>query len=262
MDIGIFAWFGYTLPMEERVTLIREAGYRSVMLWWGDEHRDVDGPKELQPALFRAHGLRIANVHAPFGEASQLWTDTLRGQAMEDTLVACLRDCSAFDIPVAVVHLTEGQNPPPPNAIGLARMRRLAEKAESLCVDIALENLRYPQYLDYVYERIPCARLKLCYDSGHENCRSPQLDLLAKHGHRLAALHLHDNDGTDDQHILPFDGTTPWDRIAAHLRRLRYPGDLTLEIDSFHGAYPAYTAEAYLAEGMRRAQRLQHMIEG
>ena len=181
---------------------------------------------------------------------------------MEDTLASCLDDCHTFNIPVAVVHLTEGQNPPDPNDIGLQRMKRLTEKAETLDIEIALENLRYPHYLDFVYECIHSDRLKFCYDSGHENCRSPHIDLLEKYGERLVALHLHDNDGTDDHHILPFDGTAPCGRIAANLKRLKYTCDLTLEIDKFHGNNPAYTAHEFLEDGMSRARRLKKMIEG
>jgi len=262
MDIGIFSWFGFSIPMKERAGLIRETGYQSVMLWWSDEYKDIDGPKESQPEIFRSEDLHIVNMHTPFYDANELWTDTLRGQAMEEVLSACIADCDTFGIPVAVIHLTEGQNPPEPNTVGLERLMRLTERAERFGIDIALENLRYPRHLEFVYSHIQSKHMKFCYDSGHENCRTPHIDFLQKYGDRLAALHLHDNDGTDDQHILPFDGTVPWDRVAAHLRSLRYSADLTLEIDMHYGNHAAYTAREYLAEGMNRAKRLREMIEG
>lgn len=261
MEIGIFSWFGFPMPPADCARLLRQTGYRSVMLWWADDHADVNGPKELQPERFRAEGLRIDNMHTPFADSSSLWLDNLRGQTMEDLLSACLDDCGRYGIPTAVVHLTEGRNPPPPSAVGLGRVARLTEKAERLGVTIALENLRYPQYLDHVFAAIASDRLRFCYDSGHENCRCPDRDLLAQYGGKLAALHLHDNDGSDDQHLLPFDGTVPWARVAAHLKRLNYRGDLTLEIDKFHGNNPDYTAQAFLEEGMLRARRLLRMIE-
>lgn len=261
MEIGIFSWFGFPMPPIECAKLLRQSGYRSVMLWWADDHADVNGPKERHPDLYRAEGLRVVNMHTPFADSNSLWTDTLKGQAVEDTLSACLEDCACYDIPTAVVHLTEGRNPPEANAIGLQRVARLTEKAERLGVTIALENLRYPRYLAYVFEAVASDKLQFCYDSGHENCRCPELDLLARYGDKLAALHLHDNDGTDDQHLLPFDGTTPWERVAAHIKRLKYRGDLTLEIDRFHGNNPGYTAQAFLEEGMARARRLLRMIE-
>jgi sugar phosphate isomerase/epimerase len=72
---------------------------------------------------------------------------------------------------------------------------------------IALENLRKPEYLDFLFDNIKSDKLKFCYDSGHNNCFTPEIDCLGKYGDKLIALHLHDNDGTCDQHLLPFNGT-------------------------------------------------------
>ena len=49
---------------------------------------------------------------------------------------------------------------------------------------------------------------------------------------------------------------------AAHLKRLRYAGDVALEIDKFHGNNPAHTAREFLEDDMRRARRLKKMTEG
>lgn len=256
-SIGVHSWFGYQIPMPERAWLIREAGYKSVMLWWGDDHTAVDGPKKTHPQWFRAQGLGIVNIHMPFSDINSLWRDTLDGQQMVDTLAACLADCRIHEIPTAVMHLTSGDAPPEPNALGLERAKYLVDRAECLGVNLALENLRKPRYLEFIFDRIQSARLGFCYDSGHEHCWSPELDLLEKYGDKLMALHLHDNDGTGDQHLLPLEGSVPWARIMAHLTRLQYPGDLTLEIAGQSGPIaPGYTPEAYLAEGMRRAKRL------
>lgn len=39
-----FAWFGYSLDINERLRLIKQSGFDGVMLWWGDEHIDTNGP--------------------------------------------------------------------------------------------------------------------------------------------------------------------------------------------------------------------------
>ena len=33
-----------------------------------------------------------------------------------------------------------------------------------------------------------------------------------KFKNRIFAVHLHDNDQSDDQHLLPFDGTIDWNK--------------------------------------------------
>lgn len=50
---GIHDWFGYRIDNEERFKLIREAGFNSVLFWWGDEYADYVGDKNFLPRLAR-----------------------------------------------------------------------------------------------------------------------------------------------------------------------------------------------------------------
>lgn len=105
-------------------------------------------------------------------------------------------DCSRHNIPTVVIHLINGDTPPPPIQLGLDRIKYLVELAEQKEVNIALKNLRRLEHLQFVFENIKSGRLGFCYDSGHENCYTKGADLLSLYGNRLMALHLHDNDGT------------------------------------------------------------------
>ena len=71
-DIGIFSWFGFSIPMLERAKLIHETGYKSVMLWWADDHKETDGPKEKHPEICHSEGLGIVNIHTPSADANHL----------------------------------------------------------------------------------------------------------------------------------------------------------------------------------------------
>ena len=62
-ELGIFAWFGYELPLRESFRLIRAAGFDRVMLWWGEYEGDI--PLKDQPDRARRMGLEIENAHAP-----------------------------------------------------------------------------------------------------------------------------------------------------------------------------------------------------
>lgn len=254
---GLFYWFGYNIPVKPCMELIRNAGFQSVMLWWGDEYEAVNGPKELLPEAARNCGLAVDNVHVPYEHCNELWLDTLSGEELTAMYLRCVGDCADHGIPAAVIHVTRGDAPPPPTPIGLERMQRVAERAELRGVNLALENLRKPEYLDYVYERTDSGRLKFCYDSGHENCYSKGTDLLHKHAARLCALHLHDNDGTSDQHLLPGDGTVDWKHIKTALVEADYRGNLTLEVtNEFSPAYNNATAEEFLTLAYRKADTL------
>ena len=50
-------------------------------------------------------------------------------------------------------------------------------------------------------------------------------------GRRLQALHLHDNDGSDDQHMLPYGrGNIDWQDVFSALKDIRYQGLFNFEI--------------------------------
>ncbi len=231
-QFSIFSWFGFPIPMEERFKLIKASGFDGVLLWWSDDHSDVDGDKFLQPELARRCGLFIENIHTPFEGINCLWEDGIAGDDFEKKLSDCITDCFKYEIPTAVLHVSQGDNPPPPNQIGLDRLKRLVEIAERKNINIALENLRKPKYLDFVFANIQSDRLGFCYDSGHENCYTKGTDLLSQYGSKLMALHLHDNDGTDDQHMIPGEGLIDWGNLNKKLKETCYTGPIALEVEN------------------------------
>jgi sugar phosphate isomerase/epimerase len=253
MDSCIFCWFGYKYPFGELIQLIKEAGFQSVMIWWG-EREDDSVPKERKPDIVRKAGLKLLNAHLPFTMVDALWKDTLDGEEMFEIYSSYIDDCKIHEIPTAIMHTTN-RDAPHPNKIGLTRFRKLIEKAEKNGVNIAIENVFMPEYMDYVFNNIESERLKFCYDSGHANCFTPEIDMLAKYGDKLAALHLHDNDGSGDQHLLPFNGNINWEQIMAQLKRFKFDGPLALEV--FARENDGTTAPQYLSEAMKRVQKLK-----
>ncbi len=84
--------------------------------------------------------------------------------------------------------------------------------------------------MDAIFKNVQSDKLGFCFDSGHWNVFTPKADLLSLYGHKLKAVHLHDNDGIDDWHALPFSGRIDWNDIAAKLAGSSYPGVAALEI--------------------------------
>ena len=52
-------------------------------------------------------------------------------------------------------------------------------------------------------------------------------------GHRLQALHIHDNDRWHDSHQIPFSMSIDFAPIAAALKEIGYKGWFTLEADHY-----------------------------
>jgi L-ribulose-5-phosphate 3-epimerase len=249
--LSIFSWFGFPIPMEEGCKLIKKIGFDEVMLFWSADHMDSD------VELARKNGLFIENVHAPFEDINALWEDSAAGDELEQTLAKCIADCSHYEIATAVVHVTEGDNPPPLNRIGMDRLQRLVAIAEKRQINIALENLRRPEYLDFIFTNIHSGRLGFCYDSGHENCYSKETDLLTQYSSKLMALHLHDNDGNADQHLIPGEGLIDWSHLKQRLQGTGYHGAIALEvIKGFSGLSSDEPPELFLKRAFAAAQSL------
>ena len=83
--------------------------------------------------------------------------------------------------------------------------------------------------------------LVACLDIGHVVlCDREPADFIRALGRdRLKALHVHDNDKINDQHVLPFTGKIDWHSTCAALGEIGYTGDFTFEILKSTGAVPA-----------------------
>jgi sugar phosphate isomerase/epimerase len=229
---SIFTWFGYVLPMEQRFNMIKNAGFDHVMLWWGNDFEEIDGDRREHAALARKYKLEVENIHTPYNNANELWHDCLNGDQHQRLLLACIEDCAKFHIPTAVIHITAGDELPELNEIGYQRISQLVELAEKKEINLALENLRYPEYLSKIFSRVQSKRLGFCYDSGHENCYGKGQKLLDTYGEKLFAMHLHDNDGAWDQHMLPFEGNINWSHVMNKIKEIEYKGAISLEVDA------------------------------
>ena len=62
------------------------------------------------------------------------------------------------------------------------------------------------------------------------------------------AVHLHDNDKTDDLHLLPFDGTIDWDNVIQKLKDCNYNGPITLEL-CYRRDYLNLTLDEFYTKG-------------
>lgn len=127
-----------------------------------------------------------------------------------------------------------------------AYFRRKAEFAADHGVNILLENMlsnrkfdgqivkRYcdnPYELAELVEAINMPNVQICFDVGHAHYMSGDVcaDLMVVKDH-VQGLHIHDNDRWNDEHLLPFQGTIPWEKLCRTLAGIHYAGDFTLEI--------------------------------
>lgn len=115
-------------------------------------------------------------------------------------------------------------------------LKPLAEYIHGSDMSICLENTTgtIPDIdgLNSLIDLIDSPHIGICLDTGHLNMKGgPQGDFIRKAGSRLKALHIHDNQGKEDQHILPFScGNINWKEVIDALRDINYQHLFNFEI--------------------------------
>jgi sugar phosphate isomerase/epimerase len=105
-------------------------------------------------------------------------------------------------------------------------------------VRICVENLPdcpesfQAEMFDRLFARYNAAFLGICFDTGHGNVTSRDcLYFARRYGERLFIVHIHDNHGEGDEHLIPFEGTFNWEGFAEVLARSPYQLPYLLEIN-------------------------------
>ena len=140
--------------------------------------------------------------------------------------------------------------------INLEMYRRLIPSAKKYGVKICLENVftlfngrivesvcTHADDVCYLIDTLNAEAgeevFGFCYDVGHANITGKvHRDYLNALGKRLTVLHIHDNDGIGDKHLIPYTQTvdlwgdklgTDWEGFLAGLRDIGYEGALSFE---------------------------------
>ena len=217
--------------IDERLKAIKCAGFNTVCLDFEKDVAHTEGDWISQISLAVRTGLLIENVHLTGEGMSDIWSEGANGDAVTERLINELRDLKGLGLDKGVCHVTWGLSKPhEADKTGLDRFKRITEAAEKYGVYLALENSVFPEYLQFIFDNIKSEYIGFCFDSGHEHAFAPDFGYLSKFGDRLMALHLHDNDGIHDQHLVPFYGSIDWTSKVEELKKTKlWESTVTLE---------------------------------
>ena len=167
--------------------------------------------------------------------------------AWEEALAAMRRWVdlfSALGVEAGVLHLGGGrlaQAGWSPERIFERRcesVRRIAEYARGSGVTLCMENLGAGSGVQSMddFERLLAAvdhpQVAICLDTGHATISAVDCpDFIRRAGPRLKALHIADNLGRNDDHMLPYGrGVVPWKAVMQALREVGYTGLFNFEV--------------------------------
>lgn len=246
-------YFNYTkgVALSEKAAAIKNAGFNGTELFRFFDNRE---PLADQYKAALEAGLSVEAVHADFCHTNDVWGKSTKGDKWIDFLIECAREQGALGIPTMVVHLSRTSVPPEYNSTGLERFRLLCNEAEKCGVRIAFENLRRTDYLEYALSNIPNAFF--CFDCGHEFLYDNGYGILEKYKNRLLCVHLHDNKGEKDSHLLPFDGTIDWEDMGERISQTSKSFALAFEVFCSADKYKEFPKEVY-----SRALRVEALIK-
>lgn len=218
---GIFHWFGYILPFEERIKLIKQAGYDYVMLWWEDEDYPYTISRMEFNHILDCYDLKLDNVHLPFENINNLWSENTTERNNHVELVKkWINECKSCGVETVVIHAVQGANNFFSYSFGYDSFNKIIREAENIDIRVAVENTQMFQYTEFILKEIGSSNVGFCYDSSHDfvNGQSKGV-VLEKWQHKLMAVHLSDNDGLYDRHWIPGKGHVNWSKIINILKQ-------------------------------------------
>lgn len=113
-------------------------------------------------------------------------------------------------------------------------LEHLAIFAKQRGVTIALENttneIGAPSSLANFIKETHLNDLRFCFDTGHANIDPGIAAAFETMRERVVTTHVHDNDGEDDEHLLPFEGKIDWDATLQMIAEAPQPLPIVLEL--------------------------------
>jgi len=228
---AISTWLYADRPLDVALRDLRNAGFDSVELWANKIHLD---PRYLEdfPStrdMIKGSGLTIHSIHAPFHGLHIGSCDPDLLSQSEEHLMTTLEYAGELSTPIVVVHpLTFAQKTGSGTDVErtVELFGRLADRAQSLGVRIAVENLPVapPAYTSVsgLMELFPDPRIAICLDVAHSflNHRDiiSEIELASS---RLVSCHVSNNDGVRDLHNDIYEGLIDMDAVLDTLAK--YP---------------------------------------
>jgi sugar phosphate isomerase/epimerase len=129
-----------------------------------------------------------------------------------------------------------------------SRIGVILKEAADRSLRLALENGPsdlLANVLEAMSDHPAFEHLGICVDTGHAHMHSrlsvsPTLEFLRTFRNYLIHLHLHDNQGEEDEHLVPGSGTIEWAEVFKELAENRYCGQFVFELA---GSDPDVSAE-------------------
>jgi sugar phosphate isomerase/epimerase len=230
---------------------IWDAGIPLVEIFCARQHLDYRDRGQISELgyWFRDSELKLNSVHSPM-YSDQFWgrsgpdavlniTEPVKNKRLRvvDEIKRALDIAETIPFKYLIQHLgvTGEEFDERKVDSAFAALEELSVFAKQRGVEILLENtpnmLASPERLLYFFEATHLD-LNVCMDLGHANMKGGVENAYKLLAPRIRSTHVHDNDGTDDQHLFPYaeGGTIDWKKAMKSLRSAPDQYPLLLEL--------------------------------
>lgn len=252
-------------------------GFNVIEVFATQTHFDYHDPRHVADVRrwMDELGQTCWSLHAPIcdGFVAGVWgrafsnatTNAPARQEAIDETRASIEAASALGCSVVVLHLgiPRGQ-PIPPDDNDAAALARSLEPIADACtragIRLALEvipnDLATPgALLEWLDGELELGGTATCLDVGHAHLVGGAPEAAEMLAGYVATTHIHDNRGTSDDHLVPFQGTIDWPATMTALFKIGYAGPLVFELPD-HG-----DVERVLRDTVAARRRLQAILD-
>ena len=259
----------------DQLAQIAGYGFEAVELFATRSHFDYHDPASIDRlrTWLDDTRLRLHSVHLPIFEAygqggtgalfSIAAVDGAKRQAAVHEASLAIGVLKRIPAKFVVVHLGSPQKYAGAGDNSRASAARSIEEicklAEPLGARVAMEVIPNPlssaSSLVAMIERdFDGSSVGICLDFGHAHLMgdlADDIEIVAEH---LATTHVHDNRGTNDDHLVPYQGTINWPAALVNMLKIGYEGTYLLELAN------TGSPTAVLEEARRARQRIERAL--
>ena len=242
------------LGEQEGLRLIHDCGFEAVdfSIFNRDSHSDMldsdfrDRAKRTREALEK-NNLKCSQAHAPYRKV--VYGSVLDSSNIDFVhILRAIEYASIIGSDSIVIHGLWNPEGPFSKAnmdSNVAYYSLFKETAEKFKVHISIENmihncLNTPQLMNSIIDILDSPVFNLCLDIGHCHCTgfNPEDFVRGLDPGKLKILHIQDNFGTADNHLLPFTCNINWEAVLKALVDYGYKGNISLEVPHFYRDLP------------------------
>lgn len=216
MRKSVNIYFNNDISCKDKLETIKKIGYDEFFTGIYDKNEDMSWKDQI--LYGQSIGLECSMIHCSYFEPdlNYFWKEGKKGEIICDSYISQIEDCFKFTKNF-VVHLN-GSKSCTLSQTGLKRILKILKICEKYDLNLCVENLYLEKEIPFIFNNILHKNLKICLDYGHRNFLTPSFNLMEDYGKYVSVLHIHDNYGSKDEHLIIGKGSIDWTSVAKGLK--------------------------------------------